>query len=488
MNRYTSYIITLLGFITVFLSIDITYKYHQFLHYHQTLSYKTITSTASEIETILTSLQRELQLFVTQEHLLLSRLYFNSKDNSLKQQLNNKIQAYFPQFLEFTLANHKGQIIVNHNIFTTYPQCVQSIKQISKTKQSIPLTLHQNPFSKKQHYDIMQTFTPSSLNQGKNQPSAVFFISYSVAPLKQLLTNRQIENHSLFIVNTQTHKIALTPKKRHSIHFTKMPAKNKQTINNTQWVIIDQLNQSYRQTELITLFIQHSLLFIFFIIISTLFIKAIRTELTNNHNSHILLKGVENERRRISMEMHDHILADITHLSRKIMSHPPLNYQQINQQLLEMTTSIRYLIDDLHPNSLDLLGIEATLQSYINKHLSMIDNPQYSLTIDPDIDSQLKPYEKYTLFRILIELINNIINHAQATHYTIIGRLSPTFIIFKITDNGMGLPENHKLSLGRGLNNIRSRCQMLGASFSITDHIPQGTISLIQFKQTQTQE
>lgn len=51
-----------------------------------------------------------------------------------------------------------------------------------------------------------------------------------------------------------------------------------------------------------------------------------------------------------------------------------------------MTTSIRNLIDDLHPNSLDLLGIEAALHSYINKHLAGIEFPDYSLKISHEID------------------------------------------------------------------------------------------------------
>ena len=483
MNRYTHYIFGLLCIIIIFLSIDIYYKYQQFSQYHQKLSHKTVTSTASEIETILVSLERELKLFVNQEKPLLSRLYYEPENKALKKQLENKMRGYFPEHIEFTIADHEGNIILNRDIFTAYPQCQENIKQTSENKKQALLRLHNSPGSKKQHYDIMHSFNPDNSN---SHQEAVFFISYSIEPLRQLLANRQIEHHSLFVINTyQQKKIefineqTLLSVKKNSLSRLQA-AGEEQLIEGTQWTIIDVVNPDYRKNELFILILQHVLLLIFFVIISGLFIKAIRNEIKNSTNTHLLLEGVENERRRISMEMHDHILADITHLSRKVMYSQNIDKHQINEQLLNMTTSIRSLIDDLHPNSLDLLGIEAALQSYINKHLSGIEFPDYSLKINPEIDSLLKPYQKYTLFRVLIELINNIINHAQTTSYTLDGTLRDGMIEFKIKDNGIGLKNNNSHDSGLGLNNIKSRCQMLGASLSMMDNTPKGTVTIIQ--------
>ena len=483
MNRYTHYIFALLCLIVIFLCIDIYYKYQQFSQYHQKLSHKTVTSTASEIETILVALKRELKLFVNQEKPLLSRLYFEPENPALKNQLANKIRAYFPGHIEFTIADHKGNIILNPDIFIAYPQCQENIKQTSENKKQALLRSHNSPGSKKQHYDIMHAFNP---DDSDSQQEAVFFISYSIEPLRQLLANRQIEHHSLFVINTyQQQKIefineqTLFTLNKNSIHSLQAIGEQ-QLIKGTQWTIVDVVNPDYRKDELFILILQHILLLIFFVIISGLFIKAIRNEIKNSTNTHLLLEGVENERRRISMEMHDHILADITHLSRKIMYSENIDRHQINEQLLNMTTSIRNLIDDLHPNSLDLLGIEAALHNYINKHLSGIEYPDASIKIAPNIDSLLQPYEKYTLFRVLIELINNIINHAQTNSYTLDGTLCDGIIKFKIEDHGIGLKNQGSHPSGQGLNNIKSRCQMLGASLSMINNTPRGTITIIQ--------
>jgi len=488
MERYSRYILGLLVFFIVFLGFDAYYKFKTFKQYHQKLSHKTLVSTASEIDIMLVSLRRILKLFVTQEHQLLSSLYLDPTHSVNKQRLEQKIKDYFPEHIEYTLTDNQGKIILNPQVFDAYAQCREEIKRVSNTGVQA-LNTHNFDDPLKQHYDVMQSFTVLP------HKKAIFFISYSIEPLKRLMNHRQIEHHLLFAVNTQqqdqiefiddkslqrlqqseiaNHLNSLDVKR---YKMSRDEIKTNQPIKGTNWMLVDIVDPQYLKQTLLNMLIQHSVLFVLFLLVSFFFIRAIRQEVNNSINTHMLLKGVENERKRISMEMHDCILADITHLSRKIDVSIQLNKKQINDQLQGIAKSIRGSIEDLHPNSLDLLGIEAALLSYINKHLTGEKFPDYTIKILPEAEHGFRAYEKYNLFRILVELVNNIINHAQCSHYVISSLMDNNKIEFRVEDNGVGRQNKAGQQVGHGLNNIKSRCQMLGATFSRVEKLPHGTV------------
>lgn len=482
MNRYTSYVVGLLGFIFLFLAIDIYYKYQQFSDYHKKISEKTVSSTGAEIEQILLSEKRRLDLFADQEQELLTELYL-APNNPIKQQsIKTKIDKYFPDMLEYSIADSEGNIRLNQEAFEVYSTCRQNIIQMAEHGKPALLNIHNRTNTKKQHYDLMVQLPNRS----------IFFISYHIDPIIKLLAKRQSEHHWLFVVNRQKssqlefihpatfqeleHSDMIQTAAEFIASNTLVETGESARIQASDWIIVDQLDPDSRSSKIISLLIQHSIVMVLFIVLSVVFLMLMRKEVTNNSNTRILLKGVEDERKRISMDLHDQILADITHLSRKVSATEIVDSKNINAQLLLITRSIRNVIEDLHPNSLDLLGIEATLQNYVKKNACGGGLPAYSIKIPEEVDSLLEPYQRYTVYRILVELVNNIINHAQCSSYSVTTNYNNSMITFKISDNGIGLDKNsgHRTSLG--LNNIKSRCQMLGAAFSLSDNVPSGTL------------
>lgn len=105
-----------------------------------------------------------------------------------------------------------------------------------------------------------------------------------------------------------------------------------------------------------------------------------------------LLEGIEDERRRIAMDLHDHILADLTNLSRDIRSlqmrkdrfgEEALDgFVVLDHGLAEISHNIRCIMDDLHPQTLDMLGVGAALRSYLEKKLTRDELPSYRLYVD----------------------------------------------------------------------------------------------------------
>lgn len=183
-----------------------------------------------------------------------------------------------------------------------------------------------------------------------------------------------------------------------------------------------------------------------------------------------LLEGAEEERRRIAMDIHDQTLCDLSGILRGLQSLPAEGDLKnevciLEEDLLRSIANLRQLMDNLHPQTLDILGLGAALESHLERHLGKGDMPEYHLYISPDVDSAgLSRLQKLTLYRIAVEAIHNVIKHARASRYEVNLNLCGDQIVLSIEDNGIGFDlEQVALRAGRGLNNIRERARTIGA-------------------------
>ena len=186
-----------------------------------------------------------------------------------------------------------------------------------------------------------------------------------------------------------------------------------------------------------------------------------------------VLQGAENERRRIAMDMHDGVLADLTALSRTLdqaestqATAPPID--ALRQQVAELAESIRCVIDDLHPQSLEILGLEAALRSFLARHRGSLGFPAYHFEFDPDAEDALRPAQKIHLFRITSEIIHNVIRHAQCSRFEVSIRLVAQRLLCTVEDNGIGMPSDQAAATGQagsgyGCLNIAERARAIGA-------------------------
>jgi two-component system, NarL family, sensor histidine kinase UhpB len=187
-----------------------------------------------------------------------------------------------------------------------------------------------------------------------------------------------------------------------------------------------------------------------------------------------LLKGAEDERRRIAMDLHDQTLSDLTGVARDLQSlrdRLPDDAEQLRSRLTQLDSgledtirNIRAVMDDLHPQTLDLLGLDAALRSYLEKQRTRSDSPLHHLHVDPGLDRYLTDLQRVTLYRIALETVQNVIRHAHATRVEVDGRLSDGTVVLSIEDNGIGFDSEDIASRrGRGLANIEQRAKAIGA-------------------------
>lgn len=185
-----------------------------------------------------------------------------------------------------------------------------------------------------------------------------------------------------------------------------------------------------------------------------------------------LFEGAEEERRRIAMDLHDQTLADLSSILRELqdMANSSRADCQVQARSMEKNLSramanLRDIMNNLHPQTLDILGLGAALEAEL-EHLSAAPNfPEYHYQYDDRIGKlKLSRLQQLSLYRIGVEALHNVIKHANASRLEICVEVRTSQLILSVEDNGCGfttpLP---KRSEGRGLNNLRERAKAIGA-------------------------
>jgi signal transduction histidine kinase len=205
-----------------------------------------------------------------------------------------------------------------------------------------------------------------------------------------------------------------------------------------------------------------------------------------------LMKAQENERLRISKELHDELgqsLALLKHKMRSVQKKLPENLlhlhhdcEEVNRCVDQIIDNIRRLSRDLSPSILEDLGLSSAL-----RWLAENFREQYSIPISFDVDDMdgfFTQESQRNLYRISQEALTNIGKHAEARHVAFVAKRNEGGISFLIEDDGKGFkvgkikgkPKSHK---GLGLPLMEERAHMLGASLVIKSRAGRGTRVLL---------
>ena len=187
----------------------------------------------------------------------------------------------------------------------------------------------------------------------------------------------------------------------------------------------------------------------------------------------------ELERKRIANDLHDSLGPLLS--SVKLYMQSIENISADNRTLLNIANShiddtingLRQISYNLSPESLSRNGLVKAIEEYLFKI-----NSSKVIEIDFDAKKDIKFPENIQihLFRIIQEIVNNTMKHAQATSLRLIIAVVGNQVTVMSIDNGIGFNPNEigKITRGLGLSSIRSRCEILNASLNITSAIGQG--------------
>ncbi len=205
---------------------------------------------------------------------------------------------------------------------------------------------------------------------------------------------------------------------------------------------------------------------------------------TSALHSQSLIFTLENERKRMAHEFHDSIGQNLLVIRNRIllMLKKDLIPTQIDtlNGLAHITSEtldeIRTIAQDLRPSTLDTVGITASIKLMIDK-IKQSTNINIKVIFNDGIDDILPKDTDINFYRILQELLNNLLKHAKATHATVLIEKTETYIRLFFKDNGCGFDTKLKIAsgVGNGLSGIKERVNILKGEVIFNSVLYKGT-------------
>ena len=196
-----------------------------------------------------------------------------------------------------------------------------------------------------------------------------------------------------------------------------------------------------------------------------------------------LIKAQEAERMRISGELHDSILQNITSLGIRLGTvkyQVPLDSEVkatiggLQQELIRIGTDIRQISHELHPALLQEAGLPAALSSYCEE-FGRIRGLSVSCKADASV-KELSPGAALCFYRIAQEALGNAGKYSEATKVEVELMRSNGRVCLRISDDGVGCSPNQiGKSGGLGLINMRERVLQLNGTFEFDSEPGHGT-------------
>ncbi|MDA0769602.1 MAG: histidine kinase [Chloroflexi bacterium] len=193
--------------------------------------------------------------------------------------------------------------------------------------------------------------------------------------------------------------------------------------------------------------------------------------------THVTL-AQEEERRRISRELHDGLGPSLASIGNNIRACQYIirtdpercegQLEEIAQGLKGHIQGIRELIYDLRPLALDQLGLTGAVKQQVER---FGQQAAIEATFESPQELTLAPVTEVTVFRVVQECLNNIQKHAKASHVGVSLQVMDAGMELRIKDDGRGFDKNRvvygTVESGHGLLNMQERAELLGGSFSV---------------------
>jgi signal transduction histidine kinase len=185
-----------------------------------------------------------------------------------------------------------------------------------------------------------------------------------------------------------------------------------------------------------------------------------------------LLEGAEEERRRIAMDIHDQTLSDLASVRRGVEqlqgnARCADAVVAIEADLQRAIANLRTVMDNLHPQTLDILGLPAAIEAHLERLAESGGLPEFHFLAGLRVaELPLSRLVRVTLYRIVVEAIRNVMEHADAGILEVGLEIRGNKLVMAVEDNGRGfdfLPRLPGVEGGRGLHNIRERARAIGA-------------------------
>lgn len=198
-----------------------------------------------------------------------------------------------------------------------------------------------------------------------------------------------------------------------------------------------------------------------------------------------LITAQESERRRIALLLHDDLSQNIAAMGvaiSRLKRKPPetselmtAELDTLGRQTNELTTELRRLSHQLHPDVLEHVGLVAALESEVAEfgHTENI-KVEFKAAIERE---QIPLDVSVCLYRVAIEALRNVSKHSGASCARVLLTEDDAGFALEVSDSGQGFDvERAKRGSGLGLISAEERCKLLQGSFQVSSRPEGGTV------------
>lgn len=197
-----------------------------------------------------------------------------------------------------------------------------------------------------------------------------------------------------------------------------------------------------------------------------------------------LLTAQEDERRRLSRELHDDVtqrlafisieLGKLTGETSGLDPKAQAHIRTLQELTLEMSNEVRRISHGLHPSVIEDFGLSIALEGFCQEFgQAKAINVVFDGFVD---DARLDPPGATCLYRVAQESLRNAVVHGHATDVRVELKEDDKSIQLRIRDNGIGFTaEEARGHTGLGLISMRERIQSFQGTLTTTSYTGQGT-------------
>ncbi|MCI0449160.1 MAG: response regulator [Chlorobi bacterium] len=206
-----------------------------------------------------------------------------------------------------------------------------------------------------------------------------------------------------------------------------------------------------------------------------------------------IIEAQENERRRISRELHDGLgqllsaaklnfgMIDFTNNSNKEKTNDIV--KQVDTIISKAIIEARRIAHDLRPTTLDDFGLIPALR-ILCQEFSKITGIKVKFSVSPTLE-RIEPKVEIAIYRIIQESFNNISKYADASEVSLDLYRKENQVFVRVKDNGKGfdaesISKTKKAGGGFGLLNMKERAELIGGKVEIISSPGQGTELLLE--------
>lgn len=198
------------------------------------------------------------------------------------------------------------------------------------------------------------------------------------------------------------------------------------------------------------------------------------------------LRASEEERRRISLELHDDASQRLTAILVRLriargLDDPAVKdamLEEVRRELAEAADGLRRYAQGLRPPSLDELGLSAAIESHV-RHLAETTDVRIDVRADP-VGRLGSPEAELALYRIVQEALSNALRHGRPDAIAVRLERKGAAVTAGVFDDGVGfdpdaMAAGQSSDRGLGLFGMRERAEYVGGRVEVASRPGDGT-------------